>query len=344
MSNIVKAPAMRPIKLGCFTLTEDGMDVDGRPTFEDYVGTGDFIQRSVKASGWWLADWLDYGDKRPEWKDKIAQAFSVGDSLTPESQKQYRHVRRRFPPEKRVTGVAFGHHAAIAKLKLSDEERQELLEKAKAEHWTQSELRDAARGKRRANIIEGQAVLEGMFRVLYCDAPWAYNDSGIPESGALGKASRHYKSMSIEELCALPVKAHSHENSVLFMWIPAPLILQNPGPREVIEAWGFTHKSGIVWDKILHSFGHYVGVHHEHLLICTRGSCLPDQPLPLEDSVQTIRRGDVHSEKPEHFRELIMKHWTTGPYLELFARKRVEGWSCFGDDARLWATEMQASA
>lgn len=31
-----------------------------------------------------------------------------------------------------------------------------------------------------------------------------------------------------------------------------------------------------------------------------------------------------------------MKHYTRGPYLELFGRKKVEGWSVFGNDARLW--------
>ena len=49
----------------------------------------------------------------------------------------------------------------------------------------------------------------------------------------------------------------------------------------VIEAWGFEHKGAIIWDKVLHNFGHYVSVRHEHLLICTRGSCTPDRPTPM---------------------------------------------------------------
>ena len=127
-------------------------------------------------------------------------------------------------------------------------------------------------------------------------------------------------------------------------WVTAPMLLENPGPREVIEAWGFKPKTGIVWDKVLHNWGHYVGVYHEHLIIATRGSCMPDVPTPLPDSVQVIRRSGEHSEKPEFFRkEIIERLYTTGPRLELFGRRPVEGWSVFGNDARLWQKEMAAT-
>jgi N6-adenosine-specific RNA methylase IME4 len=147
--------------------------------------------------------------------------------------------------------------------------------------------------------------------------------------------------MTIAEICKVPVEAHSRPDAVLFLWVTAPLLLQQPGPREVIEAWGFTPKTGIVWDKVLGNFGHYVHACHEHLIIATRGSCLPDRPTPQPDSVQTIRRGDVHSQKPEEFRKLIEQLYD-GPYLELFGSERVEGWSVFGNDARLWAREAGA--
>jgi N6-adenosine-specific RNA methylase IME4 len=147
--------------------------------------------------------------------------------------------------------------------------------------------------------------------------------------------------MTIDELCKLPVKAHALENSVLFCWVTAPMLYENPGPREVIEAWGFKSKTGMVWDKVLGNWGHYVRVHHEHLIIATRGSCMPDSPTPMPDSVQTFRRDGEHSHKPEDFRRIITNLYTRGPYLELFGRRPCEGWSVFGNDARLWAEEQQ---
>ena len=87
----------------------------------------------------------------------------------------------------------------------------------------------------------------------------------------------------------------------------------------------------LVWDKVAHNYGHYVSVRHEHLLICTRGSCTPDQPTPMPDSVVTIRRSEAHSEKPEEFRALIDRLYPLGPRLELFGRRPVKGWAVFGN-------------
>lgn len=332
----------KPIQLGCYTLTEEGLEVEGRPSYEEHTQAATFIHWCVKISGWWLADLLNYADTRADWKKENEEGLD-GLDVAPGTRRQYVYIAKKMPKERRK-GLQFGHAAVIARAGLSTDQEDGLIEQALTENWTQGETGQHAREMKRASVISGQAALEGVFRVLYADPPWLYNDSRIPESGALGKASRHYPSMSIEDLCKLPVAAHAHEDSVLFMWTTMPFLLQNPGPREVIEAWGFEYKSNIVWDKVLHNFGHYVGCHHEHLLICTRGSCLPDELLPLEDSVQTIRRGDVHSEKPEDFRRIITKHYTRGPYLELFGRVPVEGWSVFGNDSRLWADEMEATA
>ncbi len=134
--------------------------------------------------------------------------------------------------------------------------------------------------------------------------------------------------MTIEQLCALRVKDLVERNAVLFLWVPAPMLMTC---REVIEAWGFTYKAAFVWDKVVHNFGHCVSVRHEHLLICTRGHCTPDRPTPMMDSVVSIRRSRVHSEKPEEFRKIIGKMYPFGRRLELFGRRRANGWTVWGD-------------
>ena len=334
--------AMRPIVIGLFTLTENGLEVDGRPTFGQYAGVGDFIHRAQKASGWWLADWIVYGEGREDWKKQV-EALIDFEVLTEASVKQYRYVAKAVPKSRRLKGVPFGHHTVVASL--PPDQQREWLRRSKTEGWTQQELRKNLRAHQRTKIIEGQAVLKGMFRILYADPPWLYSDSGPTVDGSLGKAERHFPGMTIKELCDLPVEAHAMENSVLFCWVTAPMLYEDPGPREVIQAWGFKPKTGLIWDKVLHNWGHYVGIHHEHLIIATRGSCMPDVPTPLPDSVQVIRRSGEHSEKPEFFRkEIIERLYTTGPRLELFGRRPVEGWSVFGNDARLWQKEMAATA
>jgi N6-adenosine-specific RNA methylase IME4 len=172
------------------------------------------------------------------------------------------------------------------------------------------------------------ARLTGRYRVVYADPPWQYNDSGvIVGSDAYGRAERHYPTMSVDELAHLPVRDRLTDEAVLFLWVTSPM-LSVCWP--IIEHWGFDYKASIVWDKVKHNYGHYVSVRHELLLIATRGSCLPDRPTPMPDSVQTIRRSKEHSAKPEEFRELIMRLYD-GPYVELFGRRQVDGWTVWGN-------------
>lgn len=186
-------------------------------------------------------------------------------------------------------------------------------------------------GLRRLQRRDGRragAFPNGKFRVLLADCPWHFRDSHVIGNDAYGRAARHYATMTVEELSALPVKEHVASDAVLFLWVPAPLL---PEGLAVATAWGFTYKAGFVWDKEAHMFGHYVSVRHEHLLICTRGSCTPDRPTPMLDSVVSIRKSGVHSEKPEQFREFIERLYPFGRKLELFGRRRVAGWTVWGD-------------
>lgn len=334
---LAKPPNIKPIVIGLFSLTATGMEVRGRPSLVEYEAVGEFIKRAHRAAGFWLGDWLRYGDSREDWRERLSQVQDA----TGLSEKTCKNVRAiaAIDPSRRRDGVEFSIHAEVASM--PPEEQSIWLDRAESEGWTQRELRLEIRASKRRAIIDGQAVLEGMYRVIYADPPWSYSDHGSPGSDSLTAYARvdgHYPTLSIEDICKLPVAAHSMPNSVLFLWVTAPLLLQQPGPREVIEAWGFTAKTGMVWDKVLGNFGHYVHACHEHLIIATRGSGLPDRPTPQPDSVQTIRRSDTHSQKPEEFRQIIEKLYD-GPYLELFARSRVPGWSCMGNDARLWAQE-----
>ncbi len=164
---------------------------------------------------------------------------------------------------------------------------------------------------------------EKKYRVLYADPPWRYNDR---RDGNTTGAEDHYPTMTITELCDLSIKRLAQDNAVLFLWTTSPLLEDS---FKVINAWGFKYKTSFVWDKVKHNMGHYNSVRHELLLVCTRGSCTPDN-AKLFDSVQEIERNDKHSEKPERFREIIDTLYTHGPKIELFARKSVKGWDVWG--------------
>ena len=165
--------------------------------------------------------------------------------------------------------------------------------------------------------------LDGIYRVIYADPPWQYNADFMDK---YGHAKSHYSTMSIDELCDLPVADIRADDCVLFMWATSPKLEQ---AFQVIKAWGFKYKTSFVWDKVKHNFGYYNSVRHEFLLIAGRGRSTPDVKK-LHDSVISIERSNKHSEKPEYFRELIDKLYPNGNRIELFARESVTGWETWG--------------
>lgn len=184
-------------------------------------------------------------------------------------------------------------------------------------------VRDAERLIRREGIAR-TSFPDGKFRVIYADPPWKYSDELTEDYGGV---QYHYPSMTITELCEEPFIEIAADDAVLFLWAPSPMLEEC---FSVIKAWGFKYKASFVWDKVKHNMGHYNSVRHEFLLVCTRGSCVPDVS-DLYDSVQSIERSDKHSEKPEEFRRIIDDLYPYGRRVELFARKQAKGWESYGN-------------
>lgn len=168
---------------------------------------------------------------------------------------------------------------------------------------------------------------EGKYPVLYADPAWQYNDARSLAGYEGTAAENNYSTMSVPELCALPVKDLAHDDAVLFCWATFPLV---PDALTVIAAWGFTYKTAFVWNKGAGAFSNYHNASAELLMVATRGSCLPD-PSERECQVQTWPR-TRHSEKPEAFRKLVDSLYPHCPRIELFARQRYEGWDVWGNE------------
>ena len=180
----------------------------------------------------------------------------------------------------------------------------------------------------KADLVERE-LPRGRYRVIYADPPWWYGTPQHSKTEQVATLGTHYPSMKTGAICDLPVGDMAADNAVLFLWATSPLLFE---AKAVIDAWGFTYKASIVWDKVLHNVGHYVSVRHEFLLICTRGSCLPDSDK-LHDSVVSIER-TAHSAKPEQFRDIIDEMYTPvkGDRLELFARAATpKHWASWGN-------------
>jgi N6-adenosine-specific RNA methylase IME4 len=253
--------------------------------------------------------------------DEAAECMNVGrDSVF-----QVRKVKEQGIPEL-VDRVRTGKIAVSEAAKVSNMPKEQ--QKAVVEKLASGEAKsfvDAKRLVNKENVKNAPELPTAKYRVIYADPPWSYGNKPPSYSGV---ADNHYQTMSIAELCEMQIAEMTEDNAVLFLWTTSPLLEET---FEVITAWGFKYKTSFVWDKIKHNMGHYNSVRHEFLLVCTKGSCTPDN-VKLFDSVQSIERSDKHSEKPEEFRQIIDTLYPHGKRIELFARKTTENWDVFGNE------------
>jgi len=223
------------------------------------------------------------------------------------------------------------NRGAVSRGDVLDAKRPDLAEKVRQGAVKPAE---AHRQMRRDAVAGKVADLPAdQFVVLYADPPWKYGDSQAVKGDfgtGTGAADGHYPTMSTAELRALDVPSIAAPDAVLFLWATSPLL---EDALSLCSAWGFKYKAQFVWDKVKHNMGHYNSVRHELLLICTRGSCTP-QNVKLFDSVQSIER-TVHSRKPEQFREIIDTIYPHGNRMEMFCRGDApDGWTAWGNESQ----------
>lgn len=180
-----------------------------------------------------------------------------------------------------------------------------------------------------------EALAGRSFATILADPPWRFkNRTGkiAPEHHRL----RRYSTLSLEELCALPIDQISQATSHLYLWTPNALL---PQGLSVMEAWGFEYKANLVWHKVRKdggSDGRGVGFYFrnvtELLLFGTKGPAARTLgPGRRQVNLLSAVRLE-HSRKPHDFYALI-EACSRGPFVELFARGGHLGWSSWGDQA-----------
>lgn len=306
----------QPIDLGGFQLRTRSAVALGRPKLEQWLNAMRFAHATADSAPYWWGDLMRYSESRADWQDRISQAMETT-GLARQTLLNYTSICNRVEEPERRLAPSPAHAGVVAKL--DRQEQAEWLERAADEGWGVRDLQREMHAAKRRRVLKGQADLHGQYRVLYAAPPWS--------------------KVRIEELVKMPVEALALSSAVLFLWIPAPLLLADPGPLDVIKAWGFRYVTGGVWDRVTGAFGSYLEITHEHLAICTRGDCQPDRPTPAPKSIYRERRVMDFVNKPKGIRrDWIERLYTKGPYLELFGAEKVDGWTVFGDDPKQWVT------
>jgi N6-adenosine-specific RNA methylase IME4 len=175
--------------------------------------------------------------------------------------------------------------------------------------------------------------ISGKYGTILIDPPWRFaNRTG--KVGPEHKRLHRYETLSFEEIADLPVPELSLPKSHLYLWSPNALLLE---ALNIMKAWGFTYKTNIVWYKVRkdggpdgRGVGFYFRNVTELLLFGVKGHLRTLAPGRRQVNI-VISRKQEHSRKPERIYPII-EACSPGPYLELFARERTNGWTQWGDE------------
>ena len=177
------------------------------------------------------------------------------------------------------------------------------------------------------------AGLGKRFGAILIDPPWRFtNRTGkmAPEHRRLHR----YRTMGLEELRALPVAEIALSRSHLYLWCPNALL---PEGLQLMASWGFRYKTNLIWYKIRkdggpdgRGVGFYFRNVTEVVLFGVRGSLRTLPPGRRQVNVMVSRKQE-HSRKPDDLYRII-ERCSPGPYIELFARRRIPGWTAWGDE------------
>lgn len=170
------------------------------------------------------------------------------------------------------------------------------------------------------------------YNIVYADPPWQFS---AWSDKAQKHVTKHYPTMTIQEIMDLPVEELAADNAVLLMWATFPNLEL---ALSTIKAWGFTYKTcAFTWVKqnrktpsLFWGMGYYTRSNTEVCLIATKG-----KPLPrLSHKVHSVLLSPVenHSKKPDDARSRIVELFGDLPRIELFARQHADGWDCWGNE------------
>ena len=170
------------------------------------------------------------------------------------------------------------------------------------------------------------------YQIIYADPPWTYEKTGGTKSSR-GMAKQFYQTMTIEDICRLPIGSIAQENCALFLWATWPKL---PEALRVIDCWGFSYFGlGFEWikktrtGKDFFGMGYWTRANSEPCLLAFRGKM-----VPLCHNIRQITETTIqeHSRKPAIVRDKIVELMGELPRIELFARQKVEGWDAWGDE------------
>lgn len=178
---------------------------------------------------------------------------------------------------------------------------------------------------------------ETKYKTIVIDPPWpgpgvCFRPHGTDESVI------PYTTMTGIQVAALRIKEIAHPESQLWIWAPS----RNLGDATLlIQLWGFDYRALFVWVKPL-GMGRHCRHQCEFLLWGGRPGARLVEPRKCPPQIQEWPKPKRHSEKPPEAYELISE-LSDGPRIDIFARQARPGFTPWGNEAPVTASNLQST-
>uniref|UniRef100_A0A6M3IWW7 Putative methyltransferase n=1 Tax=viral metagenome TaxID=1070528 RepID=A0A6M3IWW7_9ZZZZ len=171
------------------------------------------------------------------------------------------------------------------------------------------------------------------YQIIYADPTWSFNFLKRNELSDDAK-SKLYGTMKGKDICNLGIDLRPYlaSDCILLLWV---MNSELPLALNVIKAWGFNYKTvAFTWVKTTKNTYHFGGgnwtrSNPELCLLATRGDIKRQSASVRNLVISPLRE---HSRKPDEIRGNIVELCGDLPRIELFARQKVDGWDCWGNE------------
>ena len=172
------------------------------------------------------------------------------------------------------------------------------------------------------------------YNLILADPPWKQSKGGKkkvrPNSSG---EDLDYTTITLDEIKEHLRQASSltTENSILFLWTIDKYLFE---AQQIAESLGYKLHARMIWNKVTGIPSAFtVRYGHEYLLYMYKGKLTP-VALDERGKIHTVFTEKVkkHSQKPEISYEIIKRLYPDLIKLELYARREIEGFDCWGNE------------
>ena len=198
----------------------------------------------------------------------------------------------------------------------------------------------------------------GKFATVVIDPPWDISYGGADSQEAIrrinekafasGKAQRGrngygdggnsvvpryvrlaYQTMHIQDIQALPMETVLQDDAIVFLWATQGTL---PDAIPMIANWGLKYAYTMVWNKAIGTKPTNRPFYNSEFIVVGHYG----KPQYLDEkqffAVNQWHHPRKQSQKPEGFYDLL-RRVTPGPRLDIFGRRRIAGFTSWGNEA-----------